>query len=85
MHIKLPTPSHVLRLGKKDTIWWTDREAKDCVYLKLCGLESKSFEIVARNLFEEDEDVRIYLRNTLKQDSMSFEEYNLFAQKKEKS
>lgn len=52
---------------------------------KLCGLESKSFGIVAHNRFEEDEDARIYLRNTLKQGSMSFEEYNLFAQKKEKS
>lgn len=52
---------------------------------KLCGLESKSFGIVARNRFEEDEDARIYLRNTLKQGSMSFEEYNLFAQKKENS
>ena len=37
------------------------------------------------NRFEE-EDARIYLRDTLKQGSMSFEEYyNLFAQKKEKS
>lgn len=51
---------------------------------KLCRLENKNFGIVTYNLFEVDKDVRIYLRNTLKQSSMNFEKYNLFAQKKEK-
>lgn len=81
MHIKSPTPSH----GEKSTQSDKRIQKQRILYtFKLCGLENKLRDCFG-NWFEK-EDAKIYLRDTLKQGSMSFEEYyNLFARKKEKS